>query len=113
MGRNLLVGSIRTPARACQSPVIRWLPAPYQEDGNVVLRLIIGLAATAVALALAGRRVRFLYRLAKSGQPAPDRIAVAKANVGEDVKAQAVEVLGQRRLLKWTLPGLAHFFVMW
>jgi Fe-S oxidoreductase len=86
---------------------------PYQEDGNVVLRLIIGLAATVVALALAGRRVLFLYRLAASGQPAPDRVASARDNVGEDVKGQVVEVLGQRKLLKWTVPGLAHLFVMW
>src|SRR4051794_8079296 len=98
---------------SCQSLVIRWLPVPYQEDGNVVLRLIIGLAATVVALALAGRRVLFLYRLAKSGQPAPERVAMAKDNVGEEVKGQVVEVLGQRKLLKWTVPGLAHLFVMW
>jgi Fe-S oxidoreductase len=79
----------------------------------LVLRLIIGLAATVIAFAIAGRRVLFLYRLARSGQPAPERLAVAKKDVGEDVKGQVVEVLGQRRLLKWTVPGLAHFFVMW
>ena len=79
----------------------------------MVLRLIIGLAATAVALALAARRLLFLYRLAMSGQPAPDRAASARDNVGEDVKGQVVEVLGQRKLLKWTVPGLAHLFVMW
>jgi hypothetical protein len=79
----------------------------------VALRLIIGLAATVVALALAGRRVLFLYKLATNGQPAPDRTASAKENVGEDVKGQIVEVLGQKKLLKWTIPGLAHLFVMW
>jgi Fe-S oxidoreductase len=66
-----------------------------------------------VAFALAGRRVWFLYRVAMSGQPAPDRLASAKENVGDEVKGQVVEVLGQRKLLKWTVPGLAHFFVMW
>jgi Fe-S oxidoreductase len=75
--------------------------------------LIIGLAATAVALAFAGRRVAFLYKLITSGQPAPDRVASVKENIGEDVKGQLVEVLGQRKLLKWTGPGVAHFFVMW
>jgi Fe-S oxidoreductase len=79
----------------------------------VVLRLIIGLAGTAVALALAGRRVSFLYKLITGGQPAPERIASVKENIGEDLKGQLVEVLGQRKLLKWTGPGLAHFFVMW
>ncbi len=78
-----------------------------------MLRLIIGLVATGIAFAFAGRRVLFLYRLARSGQPDPQRIADAKKDVREDVRGQVVEVLGQRRLLKWTGPGLAHFFVMW
>ncbi|HEY5120380.1 MAG TPA: (Fe-S)-binding protein, partial [Acidimicrobiales bacterium] len=26
---------------------------------------------------------------------------------------EAVEVMGQRKLLRWTVPGLAHFFTMW
>ncbi|MEV4458634.1 (Fe-S)-binding protein [Microbispora sp. NPDC049633] len=74
---------------------------------------IVGLVATAVAVALAGRRVLFLYRLARSGQPAPERIEYAKENAGAEVKAQLVEVFGQRKLLKWTPSGTAHFFVMW
>ncbi|WP_067181130.1 (Fe-S)-binding protein [Microtetraspora niveoalba] len=74
---------------------------------------IIGLVATAVALALAGRRVAFLYRLATSGQPAPERVAYAKENVGTEIKTQLVEVFGQKKLLKWTPSGTAHFFVMW
>ncbi|HEY7486113.1 MAG TPA: 4Fe-4S dicluster domain-containing protein [Streptosporangiaceae bacterium] len=78
----------------------------------MIVRLIIGLLATVIAFAIAGRRIWFLYRLATSGQPAPERVALAK-DVGEDVKGQVVEVFGQRKLLKWTVPGLAHFFVMW
>ncbi|GII52488.1 Fe-S oxidoreductase [Planotetraspora thailandica] len=74
---------------------------------------IIGLVMTAVAVTVAGRRVLFLYRLATSGQPAPERIEYAKANVGAEIKAQLVEVFGQRKLLKWTPSGTAHFFVMW
>ncbi|MGI5153865.1 (Fe-S)-binding protein [Microbispora sp. CA-102843] len=74
---------------------------------------IVGLVATAVAVALAGRRVLFLYRLARSGQPAPERIEYAREHVGAEVKAQLVEVFGQRKLLKWTPSGTAHFFVMW
>ncbi|WP_222720418.1 (Fe-S)-binding protein [Actinomadura sp. HBU206391] len=75
--------------------------------------MIIGLAGTAVALAFAGRRVLFLYRLIRSGQPDPTRVASVKENIGDDVKGQVVEVFGQRKLLKWTGPGLAHLFVMW
>ncbi|MEW9532974.1 (Fe-S)-binding protein [Microbispora sp. NPDC049125] len=74
---------------------------------------IIGLVATAVAVALASRRVLFLYRLATSGQPAPERVEYARANAGAEIKAQLVEVFGQRKLLKWTPSGTAHFFVMW
>ncbi|GAA2109657.1 (Fe-S)-binding protein [Actinomadura alba] len=79
----------------------------------MVLRLIIGLAGTAIALAFVGRRVSFLYRLIRSGQPDPARVAYVKENIGDDVKGQLVEVFGQRKLLKWTGPGLAHLFVMW
>jgi Fe-S oxidoreductase len=57
--------------------------------------------------------VLFLYRLAGSGQPAPDRVASVRRDPKADVEDQVVEVLGQRKLLKWTGPGLAHFFVMW
>ncbi|MCW2917473.1 MAG: protein of unknown function cysteine-rich region domain protein [Actinomycetia bacterium] len=74
---------------------------------------LIGLAGTALAVALAGRRVLFLYKLAKSGQPAPDRVASVKRDPKGDVETQVVEVLGQKKLLKWTVAGLAHFFVMW
>ncbi len=33
--------------------------------------------------------------------------------LGEAVRGQLVEVLGQRKLLKWSVPGAAHFFVFW
>ncbi|MBB4920453.1 (Fe-S)-binding protein [Streptosporangium saharense] len=74
---------------------------------------IIGLIMTAVALALAARRVLFLYKLATVGAPAPERIEYARNNVGAEIKAQLVEVFGQRKLLKWNPSGTAHFFVMW
>ena len=72
-------------------------------------RLVIGLAMTVVALAVAGRRVHYLYRLISSGQPAPGRLD----GIGQRAKDQLLEVFGQRRLLKWSVPGLAHFFTFW
>jgi Fe-S oxidoreductase len=75
--------------------------------------LILGLAMTAIALPIAGRRVLFLYRLISSGQPAPGRIEGVTGRVGAAVQRQLVEVFGQRKLLKWSVPGLAHFFVFW
>ncbi|TNY38142.1 (Fe-S)-binding protein [Thermomonospora catenispora] len=75
--------------------------------------MIVGLVGTAVAVALAGRRVLFLWRLFKSGQPDPERVLQVKRDPKGDVKGQVVEVFGQRKLLKWTVAGAAHFAVMW
>ncbi|MBK7721948.1 MAG: (Fe-S)-binding protein [Austwickia sp.] len=73
-------------------------------------RLILGLLMTVVCLGIAGRRGLFLYRLGASGQPMePDR----KVSAGEVAKAELSEVAGQRKLLRWTGPGLAHFAVFW
>ena len=33
--------------------------------------------------------------------------------LGNAVRNQLVEVFGQRKLLKWSVPGAAHFFVFW
>ena len=75
--------------------------------------LIIGLAGTALGLGLAGKRVVFLFRMITHGQPAPDRIAGVTGRIGLALKTQVVEVFGQKKLLKWSIPGTAHFFVFW
>ena len=75
--------------------------------------LAVGLLMNAIALPLAARRVAWITRLVRSGQPAPDRVEGVRERVGAAVRRQLVEVLGQRKLLKWTVPGAAHFFVMW
>ncbi|MFD1539115.1 (Fe-S)-binding protein [Nonomuraea guangzhouensis] len=74
---------------------------------------IIGLIMTVAAVAVAGRRTLFLFKLATVGPPAPERIEYAKTHAGSEIKAQLVEVFGQKKLLKWTPSGTAHFFVMW
>jgi Fe-S oxidoreductase len=79
----------------------------------VVLRIVVGLVLTAVAFAVAGRRLWWLKRLALSGQPAPDRIEAARAHLGRDLTTQATEVIGQRKLLKWSVPGAAHAATFW
>jgi len=79
----------------------------------VVLRMTVGLVLTVVAFAIAGRRLWWLKRLAFSGQPAPERVAAVREQAGTDVKKETTEVLGQRRLLKWTVPGVAHFLTFW
>src|SRR5215218_6770513 len=64
---------------------------------------------TVAALAIAGRRVHYLYRLISSGQAAPGRLD----GIGQRAKDQLREVFGQRKLLQWSVPGLAHFFTFW
>ncbi len=75
--------------------------------------LIIGLLINLIALPIVARRLWFLFRLIRNGQPAPDRIQGVTGRLGRALKTEVVEVLGQRRLLKWTVPGTAHFFTFW
>jgi Fe-S oxidoreductase len=79
----------------------------------MVVRIVIGLFLTAAAFAIAGRRLWWLKRLAMSGQPAPERIAAVREHPGRDVATETVEVAGQRKLLKWTVPGIAHALTFW
>ena len=74
-----------------------------------MVRLILGLVMTVAALAVSGRRAWWLYQLVRSGGPADDRAE----NLGARVRAQFVEVFGQRKLLRWSVPGLAHLFTFW
>src|ERR1700742_1353961 len=75
----------------------------------MLIRLVVGMGMTVVVLAFAARRVLWLFKLTMSGQPASGRTD----EVGTRIWTQIAEVLGQRRLLKWSIPGLAHFFTMW
>ena len=79
----------------------------------MVLRMTVGLVLTVVAFAIAGRRVWWLKRLALAGQPAPERVAAVREHPARDVTTETTEVLGQRKLLKWTVPGVAHFLTFW
>ncbi len=74
------------------------------------VRIAVGLAVTAIAFAIAGRRFWWLSRLIRGGQPAPNR---TRGSVVPRAEVELVEVAGQRKLLKWTVPGIAHFFTMW
>ena len=76
---------------------------------QMLIRLVVGLGMTAIVALLAARRVLWLARLTLSGQPVSGRTD----DVGTRVWTQISEVFGQRRLLKWSIPGLAHFFTMW
>jgi Fe-S oxidoreductase len=75
----------------------------------MLVRLVVGLGIIVVTLAVALRRIVFLARLITSGQPAPGRLS----DLPDRIKAQVVEVFGQVRLLKWTVPGAAHAITFW
>ena len=75
----------------------------------MLARIIIGLGITVIFFTIAGRRFYWLSKLIRSGQAAPRRWQGFR-KVSE---TEVVEVAGQRKLLKWTVPGLAHFFTMW
>lgn len=75
----------------------------------MLARIIIGLGVSVICFVIAGRRFFWLSRLIRSGQPAPRRWQGFR-KVSE---AEVTEVAGQRKILRWTVPGLAHFFTMW
>ena len=79
----------------------------------MLARVIIGLGLTVIAFAVAGRRVWWLGRLAFSGQPAPERVAYARSHPAGEAETQLTEVIGQRKLLKWSVPGAAHAATFW
>jgi len=76
---------------------------------QMLIRLVVGLGMTAIVGVIALRRVGWLAKLTLSGQQASGRTN----DVGTRIWTQIAEVFGQRRLLKWSIPGLAHFFTMW
>ncbi len=76
---------------------------------QTLIRLVLGLGLTAVVVFFALKRVWWLYQLVMSGQPVSGRTDA----IGSRIWAQVSEVFGQRKLLKWSIPGLAHFFTMW
>ena len=81
-------------------------------DTQILIRLIIGLAMTAIVGLLAVKRVAWLTKLIRSGQPVRDEDG-RKDHMGERIGNQIREVFGQTRLLRWSIPGIAHFFTMW
>src|SRR6202167_41273 len=68
------------------------------------------MAVTLVGLGIAARRFHWLSKLIRSGVAAPER---TRGSIIPKAEAEVTEVAGQRKLLQWTIPGLAHFFTMW
>ncbi|CAG4934150.1 (Fe-S)-binding protein [Acidithrix sp. C25] len=73
------------------------------------MRLIVGLVITVAALAIALNRALFIMKLVRSGAKAPNR----SSTIASRISTELTEVLGQRKLLAKTVPGIAHFFTFW
>lgn len=81
-------------------------------DTQMWIRIVVVVLMLAVVGVFALKRVVFLTNLIRSGA----KTSVEnnrKDNLGKRITTQIEEVFGQTRLLRWTIPGLAHFFTMW
>ncbi len=76
-----------------------------------IVRLVGGLAVIAIFGGLALRRATWLYQLTTKAAPAPERNlrTAFKANIRHALS----NIFGNEKLLRWSLPGIAHFWVMW
>ncbi len=81
-------------------------------DTQMLIRIVVGVLMLVVVGVFALKRVLFLTNLIRSGA----KTSVEnnrKDNLGKRITTQVEEVFGQTRLLKWSIPGIAHFFTMW
>src|SRR3954452_17769958 len=74
---------------------------------QIVATVLVGIV-TLVAVVLAVRAVMQMTAVIRQGKPAPDRFA----DKGVRTRTMLVETLGHTRMLKWSVVGAAHWFVM-
>jgi Fe-S oxidoreductase len=84
----------------------------HLEDVLNTSRLWITVVATVIVLFFAAKRVLWLTKLISSGQKLGDERG-RKDDLVRRFLNQNKEVFAQSKLLKWSIPGLAHFFTMW
>lgn len=72
-------------------------------------RYLVVLVACTAAVPIVLRRLYILYRLVRSG-PASGS---SKSGPRDRSRTLFTEVLGQRKLLKWPAPGVAHAVIFW
>ena len=75
----------------------------------MLVRIVVGMALVALSLAIALRRYLYLFRLVSTGRPDPARFR----DIPSRIWAELVEVGGQKKLFKRTVPGMAHAFTFW
>jgi Fe-S oxidoreductase len=73
-----------------------------------IVTTVLAAAITLVAVALAVRAVRTMLSVIRLGQPDPERFG----DKGTRTKRMLTETVGHTRMLKWSVVGAAHWFVM-
>jgi len=76
----------------------------YVRIGAVVFILV-------VTLGLAARRVLYLFRLLRKAAPDPERLSWTW--IRGNLRYEFSKVLGQEKLLRWSLPGVLHAWTFW
>jgi Fe-S oxidoreductase len=72
-------------------------------------RIAIGFGIMTLALGVASKRIAYLMRLLLAAKPDPGRFR----SVPKNIRYEFTKVIGQRKLLQWKTPGLAHAFTFW
>lgn len=75
----------------------------------MLTRYPIAMSVLGVAILVASFRLFRLYGLISNGTRAPGR----SGHWFRRAETETAEVIGQSRLLRWTVPGLAHAFTFW
>ncbi|WP_170980962.1 (Fe-S)-binding protein [Mycolicibacterium sp. CR10] len=81
-------------------------------ETQMLIRIVVGVLMIAVVGVFAAKRVLWLTKLIRSGQPMSESNN-RKDHLQKRITTQFEEVFGQTRLLRWSVPGIAHFFTMW
>ncbi len=76
-----------------------------------VARVVGGIAVIAIAGGFAAKRILWLYGLVRAAQPQPER--TTRSHLVGNIRYWVAKILGQQKLLRWSLPGMAHFWVFW
>ena len=75
----------------------------------MLTRYPIVFAVAAFAITIAGARLIRVARLVHAGAPAPERMN----GWSRRVRTELTEVVGQRKLFRWSVPGVAHALTFW
>src|SRR5690242_12937801 len=73
-----------------------------------IVATILAAAITVVAVVVLARAVAGIVRVVRLGRPDPERFAAK----GRRTRTMLTETLGHTRMLKWSVVGAAHWFVM-